>query len=269
MTQLTISPGPQNDVQAASSALPGIRRIGAADVWGALAQGFRDFHTMPTHVVFLGLIYAIVGVMLARLIVGHDVLPLLFPLVAGFALLGPIAALGIYELSRRHEHGLDANWLHAFDVCRSCSLRSISVVGVLLLALFTAWLEVANGLYQASFGAAAPESIEGFLSAVLTTSAGWTMIIVGNALGFCFAAVALALSVVSLPMLLDRPVRASTAIATSIRAVIANPGAMALWGLIVAGSLVLASLPLFVGLAVALPVLGHATWHLYRKVVEA
>jgi uncharacterized membrane protein len=271
MTQLTLSPGPDNDAEtadAAASTMPGIRRIGASDVWRSLAHGFRDFHTMPTHVVFLGLIYPIVGVILARATFGHDVVPLLFPLVAGFALIGPIAALGIYEISRRHEHGLEANWLHAFDVCRSCSLRSISVVGVLLLALFTAWLEVAQGLYQVSFAGALPDSFDSFVAAVLTTPAGWTMIVAGNAIGFCFAAVALALSVISLPMLLDRNVTAGTAIATSLRAVIANPAAMALWGLIVAASLMLGSLPCFVGLAIAVPVLGHATWHLYRKVVE-
>jgi uncharacterized membrane protein len=251
-----------------TEALPRIRRIGAADLWDALALGFRDFWAMPTHVIFLGLIYPVVGLVLARMVFGYDVLPLLFPLVAGFALIGPVAALGIYELSRRREQGLEANWTHAFGVFKSPSIGSIVTVGCLMLALFAIWLDAAQWLYQAGFGKAPPDSIGSFVDAVLTTSAGWAMIVEGNLLGFVFAVVAMTLSVISFPMLLDRRVGAITAIVTSIRAVAANPVAMALWGLIVAGALVLGSLPFFVGLAIVVPVLGHATWHLYRKLVE-
>ena len=107
-----------------------------------------------------------------------------------------------------------------------------------------------------------------FIHDVLTTSHGWALIIAGNVIGFIFAAVVLSISVVSFPLLLDRDVGAAVAVQTSIRAVLANPLTMALWGLIVALALVIGSIPLFVGLAIVMPVLGHATWHLYRRVVE-
>ena len=256
--------GPIHSTQA----LPRVRRIGPADLWDALGLGFRDFWAEPTHLIFLSLIYPVVGLVLARLVFGYDVLPLLFPLVGGFALVGPIAALGIYELSRRREAGLDVHWTHALDVFKAPSIGSIVAVGCVLLFLFALWLDSAQWLYQSLFGLMPPDSIGAFIDQVLSTSAGWTLIVEGNLLGFAFAVVAMTLSIVSLPLLLDRPVGAITALVTSIRAVIANPVAMALWGLIVAGALVLGSLPFFVGLAIVVPVLGHATWHLYRKVVE-
>jgi uncharacterized membrane protein len=252
---------------SARSDAPTVRKIGFADLIDVLRKGFDDFWAMPTHVVFIALIYPIAGLILSRLIFGYDILPLLFPLAAGFALIGPFAALGLYELSRRREAGLDTSWRHAFDVVRSPSLGAILALGVLLLVIFLVWLAVANGLYVATFGYAPAASMPDFLNAVLTTPAGWTLIILGNGLGFLFAVVVLAISVVSFPLLLDRNVSPAVAVLTSFRAVRRNPVTMAAWGLIVAVALVLGTIPLFVGLVVVVPVLGHATWHLYRKVV--
>src|SRR5436189_113928 len=162
---------------------PVIRKIGLADLKDALVQGLADFSATPSHAVFLCLIYPIVGLILARLTLGYDVLPLLFPLASGFALVGPFAAIGFYELSRRRELGLPVSWQDAFDVFRSPSRDAIAALALLGV-------------------------------------------------------------------------------------VARNPVMMALWGLIVAALLLIGSLPLFFGLAVVVPVLGHATWHLYRKVVE-
>ncbi|HEY1363862.1 MAG TPA: DUF2189 domain-containing protein [Xanthobacteraceae bacterium] len=246
---------------------PVIRRIGVGDLRQALSSGIADFAAIPTHAVFLCLIYPIVGLVLFRLVLGYSVLPLLFPLAAGFALVGPFAALGYYELSRRREQGLDAAWQDAFDVLRSPSRGAIALLGLLLLAIFALWIAVAQAIYVASFGYEPAASIPSFLHQVLTTPAGWTLIAVGNGVGFLFAALVLSLSVVSFPLLLDRDVGVVEAVLTSIRAVAANPLCMALWGLIVAALLALGSLPFFFGLAVVVPVLGHATWHLYRRVV--
>lgn len=246
---------------------PVVRKIGVGDLRDALAEGLADFWAMPTHVVFLSLIYPVVGLVLARLAFGYDVLPLLFPLVAGFALVGPFAALGLYELSRRREAGLDTSWNHAFDPFRSRSFGAIAALGFLLLVIFVVWLAVAYGIYVAIFGNAPAASIPDFLRQIFTTPAGWTLIVVGNGVGFLFALLVLVISVVSFPLLLDRAVSPAVAMRTSVRAVLANPGPMALWGLIVAALLVIGSLPFFVGLAVVMPVLGHATWHLYRRVV--
>jgi uncharacterized membrane protein len=249
-------------------AQPVIRRIGLADLRDALAKGINDFYEMPTHAMFLCIIYPVVGFVLAWFTFGFSILPLLYPLVSGFALVGPVAALGLYELSRRKEAGLDISAARAFDVLESSSIGAIVALGLLLLIIFVIWVAVANAIYIANFGYAPPPSIEAFLHEVFTTHAGWSLIIIGNGVGLLFAILVLTISVVSFPLLLDRDVGAAVALLTSIRAVVRNPLAMAVWGLIVGTLLLIGSLPFFLGLTVVMPVLGHATWHLYRKVIE-
>ncbi|HXZ21288.1 MAG TPA: DUF2189 domain-containing protein [Pseudolabrys sp.] len=246
---------------------PEVRRIGLADLREVLTKGIDDFLAMPTHAMFLCIIYPVVGLLLARLTFGYSILPLLYPLVSGFALVGPVAALGLYELSRRREAGRGTSAAHAFDVLESSSIGAITALGILLLVIFAIWVALANAIYTANFGYASPESIENFLHDVLTTRAGWTLIIVGNGVGLLFAILVLTISVVSFPLLLDRDVGAAVALLTSIRAVARNPLTMAVWGLIVGALLLVGSIPFFLGLTVVVPVLGHATWHLYRKVV--
>ena len=245
-----------------------IRRIGIADLRDALAKGLDDFYAMPTHAIFLCIIYPLIGFVLARLVFGYEILPLLYPLASGFALVGPIAAIGIYELSRRREAGLKASAAHSLDVVQSSSIGAIVVLGILLSLIFLIWVTIANAIYIATFGYASPESLGQFMHDVLTTQAGWILIIVGNAVGLLFAALVLTISVVSFPLLIDRDVGAAVALLTSIRAVRKNPMTMAVWGLIVGALLMLGSLPFFLGLSVVVPVLGHATWHLYRRVVD-
>ncbi len=262
MTQLHVMVGSD-----ASPALPVVRKIGMMDLKDALAKGIDDFQAFPTHVIFLSFMYPIVGLVLGRLTLSYDFLPLLFPLAAGFALIGPFAATGLYELSRRREQGLDVSWTDAFGVRRSPSIDGILALGVLLMVVFLLWIAAAQAIYIANFGYTPAASIPNFLSQVFTTREGWTMIVVGNGVGFLFALAVLTISVVSFPLLLDRDVGAAVAILTSVRAVLRNPVPMAMWGLIVAALLLIGSLPLFFGLAVVMPVLGHSTWHLYRKLV--
>jgi uncharacterized membrane protein len=254
--------------ESLGQAQPQIRTIGFADLREALARGLDDFLAMPSHAVFLCLIYPVVGFVLFRWVVGANVLPLLFPLAAGFALIGPLAALGLYEMSRRREQGLDVSWKHALDIRRSPSLAAITLLGLMLVAIFLTWIAVAQAVYVATFGYVPAASMPDFIRQVVTTPEGWTLAIVGNLVGFLFAVVVLTLTVVSFPLLLDRDVGLATAIITSVRAVLANPITMAMWGLIVAALLLIGSLPAFFGLAVVVPILGHATWHLYRRVVE-
>jgi uncharacterized membrane protein len=247
--------------------LPEIWHLTIADLGDVLAKGLDDFAAYRTDVVFLCAIYPVIGLVMARFAFGYGMLPLLFPLASGFALIGPFAAVGLYEMSRRRERGGNVAWPDAFGVIGSRSFGAIVVLGLLLVVIFLLWLIAAESIYELTLGPQPPVSVGSFARDVFTTAAGWTMIVVGIAVGFLFALLVLVISVVSFPLLLDRDIGLGTAISTSMRAAILNPGPMAIWGLIVAGGLVLGSIPLFLGLIFVVPVLGHATWHLYRKVV--
>lgn len=244
-----------------------IRTITLADVMHALRKGASDFWERPSHYIFLVIIYPVMGIVLAVWTTGGALFPLLYPLVVGFALLGPIAAIGLYEISRRREAGLDDSPVHAFKVLRSPARGAILRLGLMLAALFVLWLMTANAIYGAFFGASPPAGLGALLTEVFTTQRGWSLLIIGNAAGLGFALVALATTAIAFPLLLDKGGSASEAVMTSLRAFAANPVPMLGWGVIVTVLLALGSLPLFVGLALVLPILGHATWHLYRAMI--
>ncbi len=248
--------------------LPVVRTIRLADLVVALRKGTDDFWAMPTHVVFLSVLYPVVGLLLSRVMFGYDLVPLLYPLATGFALIGPLAAIGLYELSRRRELGLDTSWKHAFDIVHSPSLRAILALGLLLLLILGIWIATAHAIYVVNFGDRVFAPPWEFVREVLTTPEGHNLILVGNGIGLIFAVLAATLSVFSFPLLLDRNVGFAVAVYTSLKAVIRNPIPMAAWGLVVALLLVVGSLPFFFGLAIVIPILGHSTWHLYRRVVE-
>ncbi len=254
-------------VAGAESASLRIDKIGMADLSDALKKGYDDFVAMPSHAVFLGVVYPVIGLIIGRFISGQSLLPMLFPVMAGFALVGPFAATALYELSRRRELGVDASPSHILELLRSPAIGAILELGAMLLLVFFVWLVAARAIYHSTFNDVMPASVEEFVRQIFTTPAGWTLIVVGNGVGLLFAMAAFSLSVVSFPLIVDRHVSALKAVLTSLRAVGANPGAMIVWGLIIEGSLALGSLPFFVGLIVVLPVLGHASWHLYRKIV--
>lgn len=255
---------PHDDVAASP---PMVRRIAVSDFRDIFRKAFEDFGAYRTDVFFLCVIYPVIGLVMARAAFGYDMLPLLFPMASGFALIGPFAGLGLYEMSRQRELGVNVTWRNAFAVFRSPALGSIVLLGLMLVAVFVLWIATAATLHTAILGPEQPLSMASFVNDVFMTSAGRTMIVVGCGIGFLFACLAMAVSVVSFPLLLDRDVGLGVAIRTSFRAVAVNPLPMAVWGLIVAGSLVVGSVPFFAGLIVVMPVLGHATWHLYRKMV--
>ena len=256
-----------------------VRKIGNEDLRIALRQGWDDFKEMRGDLIFVGLLYPLIGIAAAVMTTSAPLLPFFFPVVAGVGLLGPIAAVGFYELARRREAGLTSNWSHVLDVRKRPAMDDIGIVAGLLFVIFALWLIAAAALYLTFWGYAAPAKLSGFawyepysigdfIRRLFTTSEGWALILVGNLVGLAFAALVLAVSVVSLPMLVDRDVTAAQAVSTSWRATKANAGVLARWGVIVAALLVLGSIPLFIGLAFVLPWLGYATWHLYTRLVD-
>lgn len=247
--------------------VPNVRRIDPGDLRDALVEGVDDFMAMPTHSLFLIAIYPVVGMVLFHLTFGYDVLPLIFPLAAGFALIGPLAMVGVYELSRRRQLGLPPSW-GAADILYFSRLRPLMAFGVVLMTIFLAWLLAASTIYRSNFGEWTPQSLSAFADRIISTREGWSLILTGCSVGVLFAALTFTISVVSVPMLLDREVSVAVAIVTSVKTVLANPKTMALWAVVIAVGLAIGSAPVFFGLAIVLPVLGHASWRLYCKAVE-
>lgn len=244
-----------------------IRALQISDLRIALQKGAEDFAAFRTDVIFVVVIYPIIGLLLTWVAFNRDLLPLLFPMVAGFALLGPFAGVGLYEMSRRRERGLKASWGDALDVIESPSFVPILILGGYLLAIFAVWMLAAYSLYGLTLGPEPPVSTSVFVHDIFSTGAGRTMLIAGVLVGFIFAALVLAISFVSFPLLLDRHVGVPKAVITSVEIALKSPVTVAAWGVVVALLLGLGVVTAFVGLIVVLPVLGHATWHLYRRSV--
>ena len=253
---------------ASPLARPRVRRIHRADLHWALREGLKDFLAKRGDIILIGVIYPVVMLIAATLSLGGAGFALWFPLTAGIALLGPIVAVGFYELARRREERRDARWAHFLDPFRGPSGPAIMALGVLLGVLFLLWMGVAWQIYRMTLGALQPADLPTFIDQLFSTPEGWQLIVFGNLAGFVFAVATLAITVVSFPLLVDRPVDVGSAVETSIRATRQNPVEIGTWGLYVAIILVLGCIPLFVGLAVALPVLGYASWHLYTRLVE-
>ena len=252
---------------AAGTDFPQIRTLTLDDLRVALRKGWADVMAFRSDVVFVCLLYPVIGGVLAALALKGNSMQLIFPALSGFALAGPVAAVGLYEMSRRREQGLPNSWLAYLDVIKSPKFGGILILSLFHVVIFLVWIMAANLIFDATLGPDAPVSVTAFAREVFTTGAGWAMIIIGMAVGFAFSVTVLAISVVSFPMLLDRDVSLPTAVVTSVNVALKNPVPIGVWGLIVAGSLALGSLPAMLGLVLVLPILGHSTWHLYRQAV--
>ncbi|AQR62920.1 hypothetical protein BZG35_15610 [Brevundimonas sp. LM2] len=260
MSSISVDPRP--------TAAPGVRRITQADINWALSEGWKDFSAKRGDVLVLAVLYPVLGLLAAAIALNDRLLPVFFPLVAGLSVMGPAAAAGFYEIARRREAGISSSWIHFFDPLNGRSRTPLLMLTLMSLVFFATWIAAAWVIYQATLAQVGPMTIVGGFEQLFSTPEGWAMVVVGNLVGAVFAVLTVLLTLVSFPMVVDRPVDAGTAVATSIRAVGRNPGAVASWGLRVAALLLLGCLPLFMGLAVVLPVLGYATWHLYTRMVE-
>jgi uncharacterized membrane protein len=246
-----------------------VRKISNEDLRIALRQGLDDFLTFRGDIVFAGLVYTVIGIAAVVMTTSMPLMPFFFPVVAGVGLLGPLAAVGFYELAKRREAGeTDLHWFNFLDVRKRASVDDMGIVAGLLLAIFALWLIAAGLLYASLFGLATPQSIPDFLAMVFTTPRGWALIVGGAVVGAAFGWLVMALGVASMPMLVDCDLSAAEAVSASWRAAHANKGEMVRWGLMVLSLLVLGSIPAFVGLAFVLPWLGYSTWHLYTRLID-
>ncbi|MGL4239399.1 DUF2189 domain-containing protein [Tabrizicola sp.] len=254
-------------LDGAPAAEPVIRTLTTDDLKTALRKGWEDVQAFRSDVVFVCLLYPVIGGLLVAMALQGNLIHLLFPVLSGFALTGPVAAVGLYEMSRRREAGVETGWTALFDVIASPKVGSVLALALMHAVIFMAWLMAANLIFDMTIGPEVPSTVAAFTAAVFGTAAGWAMIVIGVAVGFVFAVMVLVFSVVSFPMLLDRDVSLPVAVKTSVAVARKNPVVIATWGLIVAGALALGSIPALVGLVLVLPILGHATWHLYRAAV--
>jgi uncharacterized membrane protein len=239
---------------------PVVRPIAAADIAEALGQGLRDFQAMPLLGLTFGALYAAGGILIVLSLTAFGMVYLAYPLAAGFALIGPFVAIGLYEMSRRREAGqpvtLSAIW---------ATVRSRSELGWMAFVTLFIFVRLLIALIlgiNASFS-----SLQQFITIVLTTNEGLLFLAIGNAVGAALSLILFSLTVVSFPLLLDRDVDFVTAMVTSVRAVVTSPVPMIGWAAVIVVLLIVSSIPYFLGLLVTLPVLGHATWHLYRRIV--
>jgi uncharacterized membrane protein len=244
-----------------------VRKISTDDLSWALREGWSDFNDKRGDLIFVALLYPLIGIVAATVAMGGVMQPLFFPLVAGISIFGPAAASGFYELAKRREEGNDATWRHFFDPLLGRRGTTILMLTIGLAGLFLLWLGAAFAIYAATMAPDFPTNASDFIARLFGTPEGWILIVVGNLAGGLFALIVLLTTVVSFPMAIDKDVDAGHAVETSMRAVRTNWSVMLGWGARVAGILALASIPAFIGLAVALPVLGYATWHLYTRLV--
>ena len=245
---------------------PVVRPIKPADLAEALGQGLRDFQAMPLLGLAFGALYAAGGILILLSLTAFGLIYLAYPLAAGFALIGPFVAIGLYEMSRRREKGEPVTLGAIWSAVRS--RHEIGWMAFVTLFIFVIWMYQVRLLIALILGINASfSSLQQFITLVLTTNEGLLFLAIGNAVGAALSLILFSLTVVSFPLLLDREVDCVTAMVTSVRAVVTSPVAMIGWAAIIVVLLIVSSIPYFLGLLVTLPVLGHATWHLYRCIV--
>jgi uncharacterized membrane protein len=247
-------------------ATPEIETITVSDVKTALGKGIRDFQAAPLFGLFFGAFYALGGWALLALAVTLKINYYVWPMATGFAMVAPFVAAGLYEVSRRLEAGEPLSWRPVLSSVRTAGGKSLNWMVLVTTFAYIIWLDIAIALYVIFYGLK-PLALPELLTAIVTTVDGFAFFAIGNLVGLALSLAVFSITVVSFPLLFERNVDFVTAMITSVRTVLASPKPMIVWCAIIGALLGLSILSVFVGLLVVLPVLGHATWHLYRKAV--
>ena len=247
--------------------LPGIRIVGVADIRASLTEGASDFARRPGFGLAIGGFFALTGMVIALALTVWHIPWMIYPFAIGFPLVGPFAAVGLYEVSRRLEAGQVPDWRAVLSVVWAQRRREVSWMAFAMLFVFWIWMYQVRLLIALILGRMSFATLDRFFSVVLTTPEGWLFLAIGHVVGAALALVLFSITVVAIPFLLDREADFVTAMITSVRVVLASPLVMLGWGIVVTLAVLAACVPFFLGLLVVLPVLGHATWHLYRRAV--
>lgn len=248
--------------------MPEIRTVTADDITASLKAGFSDFLARPFMSGFFGLFYALFGILMVWVLVWLGKIWMIIPAIVGFPLVAPFAAAGLYEMSRRLQNGEPFGWSEILTVMANQRKREMGWMAFVTLFIFWVWiyqvrLWLAIILQNASFS-----DFDGFLHTVFFTPQGWTFLAVGTCVGAFLSIVLFSVTVVAMPMLLDRETDFVSAMLTSVRVVTENPVVMLTWAMIISATMLLSLVPAFLGLIFTLPILGHTTWHLYQRAVS-
>ncbi len=244
-----------------------IRRARMEDLSFALSQGWRDFLKAPQFGIFFGAFYAAGGMLLIWCTFVLGISWMAYPLVIGFALIGPFVATGLYEVSRRLHTDAPLTWQPVLFVIFEQRRRELGWMAFVMLFVFWVWMYQARTLFAVFFGSKGFATFDGFVDAIFTTETGLWFLLVGHAVGAVISLVLYSLTVISCPLLLDRDADFVTAMVTSIRTVFASPFVLLGWGIFVVLAIFVSMIFGFLGLLVILPILGHATWHLYKRLI--
>jgi uncharacterized membrane protein len=245
---------------------PDVLVVEAEDLAAALGEGIVDLARAPGYALFFGGIYVLGGWLIWYALTGHGALWWSLPAAAGFPILGPFVACGFYEISRRLDQGEPYTPKDILGAIFRQKDRQIPSMAAVVVMFFLFWKFLAHMIFAAILGTATLTNVTSSL-ALFSTPEGMTMLLVGTGIGAVFSLLLFALTVVSLPMLLDREVDFVTAMITSVHLVRQSPVVMLGWGAFIALCLFVSMLPWFLGLLVTLPVFGHASWHLYKRVI--
>lgn len=267
MTTETAGATPPDSPQPGPRGLPGVNRVTAGDIAASLRAGVSDFLARPVMSGFFGLFYASFGLLFVWCLVWLGQVWMIIPAIVGFPLVAPFAAAGLYEMSRRLETGERFGWAEILTVMADQRRREMGWMAFVTLFIFWVWmyqvrLWLAIILQDSSFS-----DLAGFLDIVFFTPEGWTFLAVGTCAGALLSAALFSVTVVAMPMLLDRDIDFVSAMLTSVRVVTENPVVMLSWAAIISVTMLVSLVPAFLGLIVTLPILGHTTWHLYRRAV--